>query len=406
VVDTRHPIVYLRGSEFQPGQVGTITSQDMRDLLVSLDTGFLLAANYGVVANGVQTASAAPTGTDDTAAWAAVFAAASTGSPVAVLAPPGISMVTGNLTIPPGVALIGQPNTDYPYNDGGPFVNGGGSALWKTTGTAPLVTMNGANLTNNAGGAGLAGSSISYMALYGWGSGGGQGIVQQATRFGIAYIHRCTVANFSVGIDGSVSYASGYMWAVVDGCAIMGNGTGLQDFVDSRIINNFIAANTGIGFGSSGGADTLVMGNKIETNGTHGVAINAGDNMQVTNNNFDAQGYNAVQWTGTGGGANSSNGLLSGNTMRRSGSYATANSGNDAHIYLSGNWNVVVTNNVTRSMQRENTPVIYVPNSAIAGGANTSGLIANNSLQGYAAGGAAFQTANPVSGMTIGTNLT
>jgi len=394
VVDTRHPIVYLRGSEFQSGQVGTITSQDMRDLLVSLDTGFLLAANYGVVANGVQTASAAPTGTDDTAAWAAVFAAASALPNSAVLAPPGISMVS-QITIPGGVTLFGQPNSDYPFSNGGPFVNGGGSALWKIGSAVPMVIMSGSTLTNSFGSAGNQGCGIVGMSLYGLGT--AQGIVQPvAGRLGIAYISRCTIANFSVGIDGS--YTTGYFWGIVDGCTIMGNGVGLQDFVDSRIINNFIAANSGIGFASLGGADTLLMGNKIETNGTIGVYINAGDNMQVCNNNFDAAGFNSITWT------NSINGLCANNCLRRSGNLATTGTTNDAHMFLSGNSNLIVTANTTRVLAREGSPFNNVPSYSLAGGANTSVILTANQLSGYVT---AFQhPTSPATGLTSTNNFT
>ena len=380
---TVHPIAYLRTLEFEDGQAaGSITPARMRDLLVSLDTGLLIARNYGVVADG---------STDDTAAWGTVFSAASTGYPTAVLAPAGISMTTG-ITVPAGVTLVGQANCDYPLNNGAAFVTGGGSVLKKISGSNALVTMNGANLSNANGLATLQGSGLTNMTLLG--AYGSAGVVQQATRTALCYLIRCTITNFTTAFDGSVT--SGYAWAIIEGCCIMSNGNAIVDLVDSRVINNFIAGNSGTGFISSSGADTVIMGNKIEFNGQHGVYITGGDNMQVVNNNFDECGYNAVNWT------NSTNGICSGNCIRRSGSAATAGSTYDAHFYLSGNTDLVVIGNITRVLNIQNTTT-PAPNYCLAGGTNTSGILNGNAFRGYHT---AFNNPSAATGLTLGTNLT
>lgn len=380
---TVHPIAYLRSSEFEDGQsAGSITPARMRDLLVSLDTGLLIARNYGVVADG---------STDDTAAWGTVFTAASTGYPTAVLAPPGISMTTG-ITVPPGVTLVGHANCDYPLNNGYGFMTGGGSVLKKISGGNALVTLNGANLTNGGGTATLQGSGVTNMTLLG--AYGSAGIVQQASREGIAYILRTTITNFTAAFDGSVT--SGYGWAIIEGCCIMSNNNGIVDLVDSRVINNFIAGNSGTGYVSAGGADTVIMGNKIEFNGQQGVYISGGDNMQVNSNNFDASGYNAINWSGA------TNGTCVGNCIRRSGSNATAGSTYDAHFYLSGNTNLVIVGNITRVLTSQSTG-LNAPNYCVSGGANTSGIIDGNALRGY---NTAYANPTPATGMTMGTNLT
>jgi hypothetical protein len=354
----------------------TLTHSDLTDWAAATaaftggagNPSILLASQYGVVADGT---------TDDTAAWAAAFGAATTGQ--IVFAPPRVSAIS-TITIPGGVTLMGCHTPAYCVNNGAAGVIGYGSILKKISGTGPAVIIS-AVRTNNANGAATeVAGGIRNMAILGDGTHACLQVGNNGSQ-GPSWISDCTFAYGSVGVDANTlaGLGFGYGWYNLVNCIISACATGVWNGVDSKIMHCYINGGGGDGIHlDSGASDINILGNKIEFNAGHGVYSNQTDDVNIVGNILDASGKSQISANGQ------TNLVVTGNSFRRGGNtQANNHSIDDCHIYVTGCDGTVICGNTTRALSASDGSGPVVPSYTLAGGPNTNVLLTGNFLRGY-----------------------
>lgn len=351
MADTRRSIAYLLANEYQDGQLAaSITPQRLRDLIVSLDTGMIIAANYGVKADGA---------TDDTTAWVSVWAAAPNGA--IVIAPVGVSMVGSvGITVPAGVTLIGSNFRPY----AGSTTKGCVIASTVTTGANPVVTVS-------------ANASVKGITIVGPGTDGfGNGTSRPCMRLAgpSATAENVTCTNGANGIDGNYQSVGN-----IRGCQMQQCNTGMANLVDSHIIGcQMSACGTGM-FLSSGSNHNHIIGNRFEFCSGFNLCATGADSTHfagentITGNTFDRAGTNAIKLSFC------HHFVITGNIFERGGPNATANTSADAHVAIDNSSTCIITGNTSLAGQSDAGTGPFSPSFGVwDGGSNTNCMIKNN----------------------------
>lgn len=150
-------------------------------------------------------------------------------------------------------------------------------------------------------------------------------------------IFNCQISNFDIGIKAN------YNSIVVNKCEINRNRIGIENPVDSRIINNTINANTynGISIGQ-GANDNIISNNKIEWNENNGVSVYKGVHNLIANNIIDRNSLHGVVLNDT------SRCVLADNIFRRNG-VTQVDSTDYSQIRLEKAVNCTIVGNMTET---------------------------------------------------------
>src|SRR5882672_6874764 len=160
----------------------------------------IYAADFGVLANN---------STDDTAAWANAFSAATGTTKYTVIAPAGVSLIS-TITIPTGVTLRGAArNNSYVFTSTPTTLLG--SVLKKTSGSNSAILTS----TSTVGSNDDRGTGMVDMAVIGDGTHHGVTLA-----LGIPfYFTNCTFTGCNAAIEGNTTASGGFATAVIDGCS-------------------------------------------------------------------------------------------------------------------------------------------------------------------------------------------
>lgn len=297
--------------------------------------------SFGAVGDGV---------TDDSAAFAAAFAAADT-----VFAPRGTYLVASGVTVPARKELWGEWARSYT----GDSIAGTILKIANPATTAPVVSLGyGARLMGVA----CMGSGKDTTPQHDGVRLGGQNVVTH-----------CTIYDCRYGIQGN--YKSGNEVALNQ---IHDNETsGIRNPVDSRINNNTINVNGGHGIDMQAGAnDNVITNNKIEWNAIRGITAYDNANLVIANNTVDRNGWAGFRIQSV------DSGTIANNVLRRNGALAEGLAEDDVNIYESGNTGVVFSANVTKTGANDGGGGYLSPLTAIKSNAGTRVTHSGNDYSG------------------------
>ena len=332
MADTPRTVAYLIGSEFQSGQTATISSQYMRDLIMTLKlrTGnavqnFVTAPEYGADPTGVA---------DSTAAFAAALSGGAT-----ALVPPGTYRLN-NLVVPTGSSIVGWAPIGY------------GTAYGAGTQTV-LAALNSSTvrILNVNGALNVRISGVQLDADYNGNS------TQNTTCDCIS--GGCTVlcldnVTLRFGRYGVGGAAGGNAYTVVlmsSMLMVYGCVTGLGDIVDGYLTNLFLCYNTaGATFGSTSSAITIA-GGRVEWNSTDGIQ-NSGTDLTITAVLFD-RNYQAALYLNASTSTN-----VTGCEFRRNGRNLDSSS---CHVRLNNAVNSFFTGCTSRQGQDDGATGSFTP---------------------------------------------
>ena len=151
----------------------------------------------------------------------------------------------------------------------------------------------------------------------------------------------CRFTNCKTGLGANYKgdYTGMMMTVYIDNCFFMNNGTGVDNLIDSKILNSFFVGNSYAGIRLFG-ADNIVTGNKIEWN-NYGIKSMYGNHCTIANNIFDANNLPAISMDQYGDKTTIAN-----NIFRRNGIAATLDR-EKSHLDIEGTGSLVLSGNVT-----------------------------------------------------------
>jgi hypothetical protein len=301
--------------------------------------GLLDARNLGAAGDG---------STDDTPALQRAFdAAAATGG--GVFLPPGV-YVTGELHVPPGVAIIGVPAWNY---------SGPGGSVLRLKGPDSTCLL---NMTD------ARGASIEGLALDGRDMGANvHGISLNRTHFAENEdgfrIDCCQIAHFS-GHGANLSCA--WCFSVRHSMLAFNNGDGLSlRGWDGFILDNWFSGNRRAGFAARHeNASVTFTANRVEWNGEENMLVTGGDGYQITGNFFDRAGTCGIALRKRGE-RPCVQISMTGNLIKRSGKLAPKESQDSSQVLMDGCKGVTCVGNSLWSGQDDGGVGIYSPSYGI-----------------------------------------
>lgn len=151
----------------------------------------------------------------------------------------------------------------------------------------------------------------------------------------------CKFTNCLTGLGANYKgdYTGMMMTTYIDNCFFMNNAIGIDNLIDSKILNSFFVDNSYAGI-QLFGADNIVTGNKIEWN-NYGIKSIYGNHCTIANNIFDGNSLCGISI-----GQDGDQTTIANNVFRRNGISATLDN-EKSHISLEGTGNLVVSGNVT-----------------------------------------------------------
>ncbi|HEY2860713.1 MAG TPA: right-handed parallel beta-helix repeat-containing protein [Terracidiphilus sp.] len=317
--------------------------------------GFIDARQSGATGDGK---------TNDTAALQRALDAAGRTSG-AVFLPPGVYL-TGELHVPPGVALIGLPAWNYS--------SPGGSILHLADPAAFCLL----NLTN------ARGATIQGLALEGANLGAGvHGIATRRSKWGEHEdgfrIEGCQIVRFSgdgVHLECAWCFSVRHCMMGYSG----GDGLSLRGW-DGFLIDNWFSGNKRAGYAArQENASVTFTANRVEWNGEENMVITGADGYQITGNFFDRAGAVGIALRKRQPGQPCNQVTITGNFIKRSGKNANPLSHDSAQILLEECEGVVCIGNTLQAGRDDGGTGVWSPAYGIAHSGLRNSIVKDNVL--------------------------
>lgn len=186
----------------------------------------------------------------------------------------------------------------------------------------------------------------------------------------------CRFANCNTGLGANYKddYTGMMLTTYVDNCFFTVNKTGIDNLIDSKILNSFFVSNSYAGIRLFG-SDNIVTGNKIEWN-NYGIISFYGTHCTISNNIFDANNLTGItigQWGGKT--------TIADNVFRRNGMTATSDK-EMSHIDIELADSVVLSGNVTIYDQIDSKTGAFYPLHSVVMNSATNTMATGNDFTG------------------------